>query len=163
MLHTPRLEIIPLNPEELEKIATGSDNLGSPHSTILEDHPLAEALKNDILPAVRKDPQNFLWYTVWIIHLKESKKTAGSCGFKGPAGKDGWVEVGFGILPAFRCLGYMTEALKELISWALKQPGIYGITASIHKDNLPSIRVLEKAGLIRGNLHDDHIFWIKRR
>ena len=43
--------------------------------------------------------------------------------------------------------GYMTEALKELIDWALKQKDIYRIWAVCDVDNLASARVMEKAGM----------------
>jgi RimJ/RimL family protein N-acetyltransferase len=41
----------------------------------------------------------------------------------------------------------MTEALKTLIAWALKQEEIYRIWAVCDVDNLASARVMEKAGM----------------
>jgi ribosomal-protein-alanine N-acetyltransferase len=45
--------------------------------------------------------------------------------------------------------GYMTEAVKGVIDWALKQPQIFRIWAVCDVDNLASARVMEKAGMQR--------------
>jgi RimJ/RimL family protein N-acetyltransferase len=41
----------------------------------------------------------------------------------------------------------MTEAVKGVIGWALKQPEIFRIWAVCDVDNLASARVMEKAGM----------------
>jgi RimJ/RimL family protein N-acetyltransferase len=43
----------------------------------------------------------------------------------------------------------MTEAVKGLIAWALKQQHIYRIWAVCDVDNVASARVMEKAGMVR--------------
>jgi len=45
--------------------------------------------------------------------------------------------------------GYMTEALRGLVDWALKQQHIYRIWAVCDVDNIASARVMEKAGMQR--------------
>ncbi len=45
--------------------------------------------------------------------------------------------------------GLMTEALTEVVGWALAQPSIWRIGAVADVENLASIRVMEKAGLRR--------------
>ena len=40
----------------------------------------------------------------------------------------------------------MTEAARACIQWAFGQPGIYRVYATVDVDNIPSQRVLEKAG-----------------
>ncbi|HTV44947.1 MAG TPA: GNAT family N-acetyltransferase [Stellaceae bacterium] len=50
--------------------------------------------------------------------------------------------------------GLMTEALAEVVRWAMNDPGIWRIGAVCDVDNRASARVMEKAGLEReGILH----------
>jgi RimJ/RimL family protein N-acetyltransferase len=43
--------------------------------------------------------------------------------------------------------GLMTEALTEVIGWAMRQPAIWRIGAVCNVDNRASARVMEKAGM----------------
>jgi ribosomal-protein-alanine N-acetyltransferase len=45
--------------------------------------------------------------------------------------------------------GLMSEALGEVIRWALVQPGIYRVWATCDVDNIASVRVLERVGMQR--------------
>jgi ribosomal-protein-alanine N-acetyltransferase len=45
--------------------------------------------------------------------------------------------------------GLMTEALTEVVAWALAQPSIFRIGSVCDVENVGSARVMEKAGLIR--------------
>lgn len=45
--------------------------------------------------------------------------------------------------------GYMTEALRYLVDWALAQPEIHRAWAFCDIDNPASARVMEKAGMVR--------------
>ena len=59
------------------------------------------------------------------------------------------VEMGYSIIPEYRTHGYATEMAHRLITWALQEQGIKVITAECLKDNLGSIKVLEKVGMRR--------------
>jgi ribosomal-protein-alanine N-acetyltransferase len=45
--------------------------------------------------------------------------------------------------------GLMTEALTEVVGWALSQPSIFRISAVCDVENVASARVMEKCGLFR--------------
>ncbi len=45
--------------------------------------------------------------------------------------------------------GYMTEALRHLLTWSLDQPEIHRAWAFCDVDNPASARVMEKAGMVR--------------
>lgn len=62
------------------------------------------------------------------------------------------VELGYVIGRAFGGNGYMTEAVKAIINWALSQPQIYRVFATTSVDNVPSQRVMEKSGMMREGL-----------
>ena len=48
--------------------------------------------------------------------------------------------------------GYMTEAVRASIDWAFHQPNIYRVYATTDVENVPSRRVMEKAGMQREGL-----------
>ncbi len=59
------------------------------------------------------------------------------------------LECGYVLSRAVWGQGLMTEALREVIGWALRQPSIWRIGAVADIDNRASARVMEKAGLER--------------
>jgi RimJ/RimL family protein N-acetyltransferase len=70
-------------------------------------------------------------------------------------------EVGYGVRPDQRGRGYASEAVAALARWALSRGGMQRIQLCAVTDNLPSLRVAEKAGfqregtLRRAQLEDD--------
>ena len=70
----------------------------------------------------------------------------GDCGTHGPADAEGSIEVGYGLAPRYRGRGFGTELVAALTRWLLVQPGVRRVRARTHVANLPSRRVLEKAG-----------------
>jgi RimJ/RimL family protein N-acetyltransferase len=76
----------------------------------------------------------------------------------------GEVEIGYGIAPEFGGRGYMTEAVRALIAWAFEHPDCHTvIAAGVLKTNLPSIRVVQKAGMTCYRATADMLFWRIRR
>lgn len=59
------------------------------------------------------------------------------------------LEYGYALARPFWGQGVMTEALIEVVDWALGQPSIWRIGAVADVENIGSIRVMEKAGLQR--------------
>jgi RimJ/RimL family protein N-acetyltransferase len=82
----------------------------------------------------------------WVIERSEDKQVIGMM-IARVAGEK-W-ELGYVLARPFWGQGYMTEALKEIIGWALRQKEIYRIWAVSDVDNLASARVMEKAGMQR--------------
>jgi RimJ/RimL family protein N-acetyltransferase len=70
-------------------------------------------------------------------------------------------EVGYGVRPDRRGRGYASEAVAAVARWALAEGGMQRIQLTVVTDNLPSLRVAEKAGfqregtLRRAQLEDD--------
>ena len=82
----------------------------------------------------------------WIIERNDDKQLIGMM-IARVAGEK-W-ELGYVLARPYWGQGYMTEALKGLIAWALKQKEIYRIWAVCDVDNLASARCMEKAGMER--------------
>ena len=82
----------------------------------------------------------------WIIERKEDKQVIGMMIARVNDKK--W-ELGYVLTRLHWGKGYMTEALRGLVDWALKQQHIYRIWAVSDVDNIASARVMEKAGMQR--------------
>jgi ribosomal-protein-alanine N-acetyltransferase len=81
----------------------------------------------------------------WAIIHKQGNQLIGMIGFRADGHK--W-ELGYVLTRSFWRKGYMTEAVKALVEWALNQPEIYRVWAVCDLDNRASARVLEKAGML---------------
>ena len=82
----------------------------------------------------------------WVIERREDNQLIGMIIARVNVEK--W-ELGFVLARPFWRQGYMTEAVKGIIAWALKRKEIYRIWAVCDVDNLASARVMEKAGMQR--------------
>lgn len=102
---------------------------------------------SEMLEGCTLHPEQRLWYCLWIMKSKLTSETIGSLDFKG-LNSNGMVEIGYGTEPKFQHQGYMTEAVKTLVDWAIKQPGVQRIEAETEADNFYSQRVLEKNGFV---------------
>ncbi|MGH2447968.1 MAG: GNAT family N-acetyltransferase [Chloroflexota bacterium] len=80
---------------------------------------------------------------------KTDLAAVGQMGFKGLADKDGVVEIGYNVSPAYQRRGYATEMAGALSEWALRQRAVRRVAAECLAENIASIRVLEKAGFVR--------------
>lgn len=83
---------------------------------------------------------------VFILTDATSGTALGSIGFHGPPDTDGRVEIGYDLSPSARGTGWATEAARLLTSWAAYQPGVRTVYALTEPENVPSQRVLERAG-----------------
>jgi RimJ/RimL family protein N-acetyltransferase len=110
--------------------------------------PLRRAIKMKISKMKEVPEERHPWYTYWLIVPIEEPFGAGMAGFKGyPDGK-GEVEIGYGIDPAYRGKGYMTEIVRAMIAWAFESPECTSVIApDTMKSNPASNRVLEKSGM----------------
>jgi len=70
----------------------------------------------------------------------------GSVGFKGPPNDAGMIEIGYSLLPHYRGAGLASEMVAGLVAWARGHSTVASIEAETTRDNLPSIRVLERNG-----------------
>jgi RimJ/RimL family protein N-acetyltransferase len=86
-------------------------------------------------------------YGVYQLVRSGDGLVIGDIGFHGPPDGDGAVTVGYGLAPGARGQGYATEALRAVLDWALEQPEVARVEADTTHANLPSQRVMERAGM----------------
>jgi len=89
------------------------------------------------------------WRFPYIITTKESGEVIGMIDPRVEGHKMG---IGYGLARSHWGKGYMTEAARAIIDWALQQKKIYRVYATTDVENIGSQRVLEKAGMTREGL-----------
>lgn len=86
-------------------------------------------------------------YGMYQLVRRADSVVVGDIGFHAPPDSGGTVTVGYGLATRARGKGYATEALQALIDWALAQPEVRRVEADTAHGNVPSQRVLERAGM----------------
>ena len=151
MIRTPRLRLIPATVEtltaELDGRAAFERRLGL---RVPEDWP-PERYDRDatayVLARLTDDPDPRPWWLHYIVlEEEEGPVVAGLVGYKGPPDTTGTVEVGYGVLPAFRRRGIATEATRKLVARAFAHVEVRRVVAETYPTLRPSIRVLTKCG-----------------
>ena len=96
------------------------------------------------LAAVRASESNDPWRHGFSIVHRETGRSVGTCGFKGPPA-DSVVEIAYGIDPEHQGKGYATEAAEALTSFAFAQ-NVRTVRAHTLAETNASTRVLTKCG-----------------
>ena len=104
---------------------------------------------------IRRNPEWRLWGDRLMITRVGERRIVGSVVFHGHPDEDGVADIGYGVDDALRGRGIATEATLACIRWALDQPAVLAVTATIHSLNVPSQRVAEKVGMTRVGSRDE--------
>lgn len=88
----------------------------------------------------------------WIIIRKSDGVKMGTCGFHCWNKKESKVEVGYDLKKEFWGIGYMQEAMREIISFAKNNMNLKEIRACISTDNIRSKNLVEKLGFVISGL-----------
>lgn len=88
-------------------------------------------------------------FGLWAITRKGSEDLIGFCGFW-PAGEDGrGAELLYGLATPCWGEGLATEAARATIRYGFEEIGLDRIVAGADTENTASLRVMEKAGMVR--------------
>lgn len=150
-IQTERLVLVALLPEDIEALL--ARDVGRFEAQSGFRFPPDQPNIGDLLwhlRAIQADDRHLPW-RIRVIVDRSSKTVVGSINLKGPPSVSGDVEIGWGLVENVRGRGYATEASAAVIQWALQQPGVSSIRATIPDDNYPSQRLAQKLGLIRTN------------
>ncbi len=159
---TGRLILVPFSADAIDALLGGDGPRLAALTGFSFPHPLRPPpLTAEILPFVRDrlraDPGTEGWWT-WLAVDRGAHRVVGSIGFGGPPSTDGTVMIGYATYPDSDGKGFATEATRALVTWALAQPGIRRVCASLPPDNVPARRVAEKVGMrIAGTLWEEEI------
>lgn len=148
-LETDRIAIIPLNHRQLELYLLGQNLFEEEFQFTKTDRKVfsevEKKVRERILPRIENALSNdYLFYTFWIVVDKFTKVIVAELGFKGKPNGHGEIEIGYGTIWEHRKKGYMNEAVKTMIGWAVNEPGIMHILAETDEKNIASIKILER-------------------
>jgi ribosomal-protein-alanine N-acetyltransferase len=85
----------------------------------------------------------------WLLCLRGTDTPIGSIGVSFDLHG---AMLGYVLGRAYWGRGLMTEAVRYVAAWALAQPPLFRVWAFCDAENLASIRVMQKAGLVRAGL-----------
>ncbi len=161
VIETERLVLFPYTKENLamfnNDLAGFEKEFGVVYQGEELDHLLTNFLKG-LEKEIAADEENFLFFTEFLIVLKENSHVIGSIDFK-YVPRDGLTEVGYGLNEKYSGNGYMTEALGAFLKWG-KSLGVKAVQADTLKDNLKSQNVLKRCGF--SFLKEDGNLWWKK-
>ena len=115
------------------------------------------------LEKIGSDPGNVLWYTYFAIVLRDTETLIGLIGFKDIPDQAGLSEIGYGIGESYRNRGYATEAVSLLVDWVFCNTELRTVFAQTDINNIPSGKVLEKAGFSMQRQDGNMFEWKQER
>lgn len=150
-LVTERLELRPLSPESLDALVLGDEaRLGALTGATFPVPLVPPPFMADVLAYFRDrilaHPDEAGWWS-WLAVRRDTRAAVGSVGLGGKPNDAGVVMIGYAMYPEYEGAGYATEAARALLAWALAQPGVSSVHATIPTGHLRSIRVAEKIGM----------------
>ncbi|MHC1723747.1 MAG: GNAT family N-acetyltransferase [Aminipila sp.] len=152
VIETERLELIPLNPEQLRLWVEDISKLEKELYCQYKAEPM-EGFFLDIvkgqLAITEKDKENYLFHSFWFIIRKEDRMVIGSADFKDIPNDKGEVEIGYGLGSEFEHHGYMTEAVNAMCRWAMAQQAVTQVIAETDIDGYASHHILERCGFVK--------------
>lgn len=149
-METKNLKLVTLTPEQLRTLMTDASLYEQRYGLRLADGMKDFAASGEISPdylaqlqaATEADP----WKHGFAVVHRVDNLMIGMCGYKGPPGADGVVEIAYGIVPGYQGRGYATEAAQALIAYAFGSGRVRTVRAHTFAAVNASAHVLEKCG-----------------
>ena len=115
-----------------------------------------EALAHINLLLTNKEENNAI---NWVITEKDNDSLIGIIGFFRTQHENFRSELGYMTLPEFHNKGYITEAIKTILTFGFDVLHLHTVTAIIDPNNFASARVLEKNGFRKEGHFIEDFYW----
>jgi RimJ/RimL family protein N-acetyltransferase len=151
MIITPRLELHHISGNDLVLLFESPEDLSiyagkpyiNPHRVLMDDSgPLRWRV-----PQVKANQLVNKWFVRWMVE-KSTREIVGSISFHGPPDERGMLEIGLGVHADFQRLGFATEALTGMWSWAVSLPGVELLRYTVAPDNFASVALVKHFGFV---------------
>ena len=160
-IETERLVLFPYTAENLALFNTDLERFEETYGVKYRGEELDDLLRDFLCrleAEIAADPGHSVFFTEFLIVLRENDHVIGSVDFKYPP-RDGVTEVGYGMNPAYEGRGCMTEALTAFLNFG-KELGIRTVRADTLPGNVKSQNVLKRCGF-RFLYEDGNLWWEK--
>ena len=161
-LETPRLTLMALTVQQMRWQRDSFARLEQALGLAASGQRLEDELRPIVSRAIgqmRRRPHHVRWHCQWAAVLKAERRIIGSLAFKGPPNRDNAVEIGYGFDPSYHNRGLATEAVGEMVRWALSEDGVEAVIAETANTNVASMRVLQKVGFVITSATDRYLYW----
>ena len=96
------------------------------------------------------------WF-YWVISLKENPELIGTICLWNFSDDKKTAEIGYELMLPFQGKGFANEALKSIIDYGFNKIGLDKIEAYTHKENVSSVRLLERNGFkLNADRHNEY-------
>lgn len=156
LIHTENLRLLTCELDHLEAIVRGPRALGELlNLSVPEGWPRVPEAYPGWLELLRREPTRAMggWWLYLFIHPQE-RALIGCGGFRSPP-REGSVELGYDVAPAFQGRGFEAEAVGGLIRYAFTRPEVSAVEALSMARRGPQTTVLEQAGMSRHGTETD--------
>jgi ribosomal-protein-alanine N-acetyltransferase len=149
-IKTARLDLVPATYDLCVAEIEDSAALGKALGAVVPGDwppPLNDEESQQFFMKTLRDRPAAVGWAVWyfIADTGTTRVLIGNGGFKGEP-REGTVEIGYSIIPAFQRRGYASEAVEALVLWAFDDPRVSRVVAETFPDLAGSLGVLRKAG-----------------
>lgn len=107
----------------------------------------AFGIRQEIEQMLRRRPGESGGWVQFSVEERQSSRLVGDVGMCLAESEPGVIKIGYTIAPEFQGRGYGTEAVRALIGYAFDALDADVVRMYADADNVPSIRVAEKAGM----------------
>lgn len=149
-IETDRLTIRPFKMSDLDafhRIVSQEEVMEFLPEDVMSREELEEILTWLIDCYERNTPEKIIKFTVAIV-LRSTDELVGWCGL-GPVDFDeSKIEIYYGMAKEHWGKGYATEALRQMLAFGFRNLDQERIVALVDPENVASVRVLEKIGLV---------------
>jgi ribosomal-protein-alanine N-acetyltransferase len=152
-IETERLVIRALTMGDLDDVAIKWRGDGSSISRQEAQRQIERALEN-----YRRNTPERIVHLVLAITIRESDEFVGWCGFDPKAYDPTAYELFYMIIPEYRRRGLATEAVRAMLRHGFCVIGVEKIVGNVDVDNVASLRVQAKAGIIQRGRNEDGSF-----
>lgn len=101
-------------------------------------------------------------WIIWAIEHKESGKVIGSISIWNIKSERESGDLGYGITPEYQGKGFMKEALSKVLEYGFNTMNLKVLEAYTEKDNVKSIRLLERCNFTEVNRIDEEGYFNNR-
>jgi len=138
------MSVTPIQTKSLELVPQTPENVRAQIERMSGDQ--RAELSPDWLARVRVATSVDPWTLGFALVHRATDVVIGTCGFKGPPGADGMVEIAYGVVPDHQGKGYATEAAEALVAYAFSSGEVRVVRAHTFSEANASTRVLAKCG-----------------